>query len=134
MTSTQPVRFIGRQRFARMPILLLEYLQARITFSMERDLSKAPTPISGGMRKALHKEQQAQSFSLRAVPRRVARSHRWENGVVAYHCQRYWCRHMMLFDMTFQEAVEADWSGIKCDKCGAINGKLPPPRWERELG
>jgi len=133
MTTNQPLRFIGRQSFVRMPILSLEYLQAQIAFSMERDLSKAPTPISGGMRKALHKEQQAQSWALRSVPKRVEVIDEESHGI-AFHCRRYWCNHMMLFDMTCEEAAATDWDQVKCDKCGAVNGKLPPSSWERELG
>lgn len=132
--SNQPVRFLGRQPFVRMPILSLEFIQAQGEFETERDLATAPIPISGGLRKALHREQQAQSWALRSVPRRIEQTEGDESQGIAYHCPRYWCRHMMLFDMTVEEAVELDWSKVKCDKCGSIGGKPPPSRWERVLG
>jgi hypothetical protein len=63
--TNQPARFIGPIAIRRYPFACLADVQADARLGKERDLRLAPTPISGGMRKALSKEVRAQN-SLRS--------------------------------------------------------------------
>jgi hypothetical protein len=108
--TNQPVRFIGRQPFTRIPIAHLADINADFRLNLERDLRDAPTPISGGMRKALAKELVIQN-SLRFRPPRRYREQdlRRAYGLLEANCRH--CRHTMYFD-----EVE-DGAAIRCDRC-----------------
>lgn len=107
-----PVRKIGRQPYRRYPLARLSDIQADARLSLERDLREAPTPISGGMRKALNKERGAQD-ALRfrsGQPYRQADTRR-SFDLIQATCAG--CGHVMFFD-----EIEADaWQAIRCDRC-----------------
>ncbi len=103
----------GRIAIRRGPIAYLSHVQADARLSLERDLRDAPTPISGGMRKALHKEQRSQGI--------LRRRNREPHGSVAFRrcyglmltdCPGYFCRHPHFFD-----EVDFDAPPPLCDRC-----------------
>jgi hypothetical protein len=110
-TTNHPVRLIGRQPYTRIPFAHLVDVEAGERLALERDLRGAPTPISGGMRKALNKELGKQN-SLRYRPRRRYRAPDLERayGLMEAVCGS--CRHSMYFD-----EVDGDPHSIKCDRC-----------------
>jgi hypothetical protein len=113
MTATptnHPVRKLGRQSFMLAPILSLDFIRSRCKFEMERDLSKEPTLLSGGDRKAQGKARSQQRSMLR-VSRRVQRNP-WlaAYGDSAVTCPR--CSHMMLIDIDPAEPL-----AVTCDRC-----------------
>lgn len=69
MTSNQPVAFLGRIAIRRGRVAHLNDISADARLGLERDLRQAPTPVSGGMRKALATERGAKD-ALRWHPRR----------------------------------------------------------------
>lgn len=107
-----PLRIIGRQPYARIPFAHLVDVEAGERLALERDLRTAPTPISGGMRKALNKELGKQN-ALRYRPRRRYRAPdlRRAYGLMEAVCGS--CRHTMYFD----DVEGADPRSIKCDRC-----------------
>lgn len=110
--TNQPVRFIGRQPFTRIPFAHLVDVEAGERLAIERDLRDAPTPISGGMRKALSKELGKQNSLRYRPPRRyrapdLLRAY----GLIQAVCGS--CRHVMYFD----DVDGADPHEIKCDRC-----------------
>ena len=107
--SNHPVIFRGRVAFQRMPILSLAFIQAQARFAAERDLSKEPTLLSGGDRKAQGKARAAQQTMLR-TPRRVERNW-WLPAYGALHCVCTRCRHQMLLD-----EIEPD-AEVICQRC-----------------
>jgi hypothetical protein len=110
MTSNQPVRFLGRQPYARIPFAHLGDVEAGERLALERDLRNAPTPISGGMRKALNKELGYQESLRYRPPRRFREPDlRRAYGQMLAVCGT--CRHEMYFD-----EVE-DVAAIRCDRC-----------------
>jgi hypothetical protein len=96
-----------------MPFAHFYDIEADARLSIERDLRFAPVPISGGMRKALAKEQRFQN-ALRFKARRLYREPDiWRGyGLWVSSCPR--CRHMMFFD----EISPGD--RITCDRCRKI--------------
>ena len=112
MTSNQPVTFIGRIAIRRRPVAHLDDVRADARLCLERDLRGAPTPISGGMRKALAKERGAQD-ALRRRPRRNWFEHDQQRafGMIMVGCPR--CRHAMFYD-----EIE-DAGALRCDRCKA---------------
>jgi hypothetical protein len=110
--GNHPVRFFGKQTFRRMPIARLADVQAACRLALERDLRQAPTPISGGMRKALHKELALQGALRVRTPRRHREADlRRAYGLLEATCG--FCRHTMLFD----EVEDAGFGAIRCDRC-----------------
>jgi len=108
--TNHPVRFIGRQPYAKVPFAHLTDVQAEERLALERDLREAPTPISGGMRKALHKELGKQNSLRYRPPRRYREPDlRRAYGLMLAVCG--FCRHSMYFD-----EVE-DFDAIRCDRC-----------------
>jgi hypothetical protein len=107
--TNQPVRFIGRQPYTRIPFAHLVDVEAGERLALERDLRQAPTPISGGMRKAQNKELNFQN-ALRSRPRQYrAPDLRRTYGLMLAVCS--FCRHSMYFD-------EVDnFAAIRCDRC-----------------
>jgi hypothetical protein len=107
---THPVRKLGRIAFRRLPFARLDDVAADAALAMQRDLRQAPTPISGGMRKALHKEL-AQQDALRRRSRRPYREAdaRRAYGQLLAACTH--CGHAMYFD-----AID-DVAEIRCDRC-----------------
>lgn len=111
-STNHPVRFLGRQPFRRMPIAHLADVEAAEQLALERDLREAPTPLSGGMRKAQHKALEAQnSLRRRRVRPRVSAEILRTYGLFVADCPR--CRHSMFFD----EINFDDLSAIRCDRC-----------------
>ncbi len=109
--SNHPVRFIGPQAFQRMPIAPLADVEASCRLSLERDLRHAPTPISGGMRKALSRELRLQNALRFRKPRRYGEADlRRAYGLLEATCPH--CRHSMFFD-----EVEDGFGAIRCDRC-----------------
>jgi hypothetical protein len=110
--SNHPVRFLGPQSFRRMPIAHLSDVQAASRLALERDLREAPTPISGGMRKALNKELGAQSALRFRTRRRYCEAELGRAyGLLEATCG--FCRHTMFFD----EVEDAGFGAIRCDRC-----------------
>jgi hypothetical protein len=108
--TNQPVRLIGRQPYRRIPFAHLVDVEAGERLALERDLRDAPTPISGGMRKALNKELGKQNSLRYRPPRRYgAPDLRRAYGLMLAVCG--FCKHSMYFD-----DVE-DFEGIRCDRC-----------------
>lgn len=110
--TNHSVRFLGRQPFRRIPFAHLVDVEAGEQLAIERDLRDAPTPISGGMRKALNKERGFQD-ALRWRPRRRYRVSDLEraHGLLEAVCGR--CQHVMYFD----EVDGVDPHAIPCDRC-----------------
>lgn len=110
--TNQPVTFIGSIALRRGPIAHLDDVAADARLSLERDLRTAPTPISGGMRKALAKERNLQD-GLRRRPKRNWFEHDQQRafGMITAACPR--CRHAMFYD-----EIE-DASDLRCDRCKA---------------
>ena len=110
--TNHPVRFLGRQPYRRIPFAHLADVEAAEQLALERDLREAPTPISGGMRKALSKELGKQN-SLRYRPPRKYRAQDLQraHGLMLAVCS--FCRHSMYFD----EVDGVDPHSIKCDRC-----------------
>lgn len=108
--TNHPVRFVGSIAYRRAPFAHLVDVEAGEQLALERDLREAPTPISGGMRKARNKELGYQN-SLRYRPQRPYREPdlRRAYGLMLAVCS--FCRHSMYFD-----EVE-DFAGIRCDRC-----------------
>lgn len=108
--TNQPVRVIGRQPYSRIPFAHLVDIEAGCRLDLERDLRDGPTPISGGMRKALNKELGKQN-SLRYRPPRYYREPdlRRAYGLMLAVCG--FCRYSMYFDEV------ADFNGLHCDRC-----------------
>lgn len=107
--SNHPVVFAGRVAFRRTPILSLAFIQAQARFAVERDLSKEPTLLSSGDRKAQGKAFDAQRSMLR-TPRRVERN--WwmpAYGMLDCTCPR--CGHQVLLD-EIEPGCE-----VICDRC-----------------
>jgi hypothetical protein len=108
--TNRPVRFIGRQPYARIPFAHLVDVEAGERLALERDLRDAPTPISGGMRKARAKELGFQNVLRYRPPRRYREQDlRRAYGLMLAVCGS--CRHSMYFD-----DVE-DFAAIRCDRC-----------------
>jgi hypothetical protein len=108
--SSRPVRFIGRQPYTRIPFAHLVDVEAGERLALERDLRDAPTPISGGMRKAQNKELNFQNALRYRSPRRYrAPDLQRAYGLMLAVCS--FCRHSMYFD-----EVE-DFAAIRCDRC-----------------
>ena len=110
MTSNQPVAFLGRIAVRRGPIAHLDDVSADARLG----LRQAPTPISGGMRKALAKER-GQQDALRWRPRRNWFDHDQQRafGMIMVGCPR--CQHAMFYDQIEDAAL------LRCDRCkGAI--------------
>ena len=78
MPTNHPVRKIGHQPFRYIPFAHLSDVQQAC------ELENAPTPISGGMRKALAKDMGRQDLLHRAY------------GLLMAVCPR--CRRVMYFD------------------------------------
>lgn len=114
MLTNHPVRKLGRQPFRKIPFAHLRDIEADAVLSLERDLRFAPTPISGGMRKALAKELGRQN-ALRFKMRRRYREPdlRRTYGLLISACPR--CRHVMYFD-------EYSDDPITCDRCKKTYG------------
>ena len=110
MTTNQPVTLLGRTAIRRGPVAHLDDVSADARLGLERDLRQAPTPISGGMRKALAKER-GQQDALRRRPRRnwFAHDHQRAFGMIMVGCPR--CRHAMFYD-----EIE-DTGLLRCDRC-----------------
>jgi hypothetical protein len=110
--TNHPLRFIGPIRYRKIPFAHLVDVQAGEKLALERDLREAPTPISGGMRKALNKELGKQNV-LRYRPARRYREPdtRRAYGLLLAACPH--CRHSMYFD----EVAPEDYSAIRCDRC-----------------
>jgi hypothetical protein len=110
--TNHPVRYIGPIRFPRMRIARLCDVQAACRLELERDLRDAPTPISGGMRKALNKELgQQNALRYRSPGRRYGEADlRRAHGLIEATCSH--CRHTMFFD-----EVDDDPASIRCDRC-----------------
>lgn len=110
--TNHPVRKIGRIAIRKGPIAYLADVQAAERLAGERDLRDAPTPISGGMRKALAKEK-AQQGSLRWRTRAPHGSvdGRRSYGLMLVTCPGHFCRHVHFFD-------EVDFADApRCDRC-----------------
>jgi hypothetical protein len=110
--TNHPVIKLGKIPIRRYPFASLHDVQQDAKLSMERDLRTAPTPISGGMRKALHKELGAQN-ALRyrhGTNRALVEAHK-TFGQFMVSCPRYFCQHTMFFE----EAEMGD--EIRCDRC-----------------
>jgi hypothetical protein len=109
--TNRPVRVIGRQPYARIPFAHLADVETGERLALERDLRDAPTPISGGMRKALGKELGKQNYLRYRPPRRYREPDdlRRPYGLLEAVCGS--CRHVMYFD-----DVE-NGSAIRCDRC-----------------
>ncbi|WBU27558.1 hypothetical protein OOZ54_12720 [Rhodopseudomonas palustris] len=109
--TNHPVRKLGRIAIRRGPIAHLEDVQAAEKLAAERDLCEAPMPISGGMRKALHKELMQQS-ALRWRSKkpygtaRLVRSY----GLKIATCPH--CRRVNYFD-----ELNLDEPAATCDRC-----------------
>ena len=110
MTSNQPVALLGRIAIRRRPIAHLDDISADARLGLERDLRGAPTPISGGMRKALEKER-GQQDALRWRLRRnwFAQDLQRAFGMIMVVCPRY--RHAMFYDEIEDAAV------LRSDRC-----------------
>ena len=105
-----PVRKLGRLAFRRLPIAHLADVEADARLSLERDLRAAPTPIAGGMRKALNKERGAQeALRYRRQRRYRGPDARRAYGLMLATCAH--CRHTMYFD-----EIE-DFGAVYCDRC-----------------
>lgn len=112
-TPTHPLRRLGRIAIRRGPIAYLSDVQAEARLSRERDLRDAPTPISGGMRKALHKEQARQSaLRWRSSGPHGSVDFRRCYGLMLAECPAYFCRHRHFFD-----AMDFDAPPPPCDRC-----------------
>jgi hypothetical protein len=114
MLTNHPVRKLGRQPFRRIPLAHLCDVEADAKLSLERDLRFAPTPISGGMRKALVKElghQNALRFKARRRYREPDLRRSW--GLLISACPR--CHHVMYFDDATDDL-------ITCDRCKKTYG------------
>lgn len=110
--TNHPVVKLGRIAFRKIPFAHLDDVRADAKLSLERDLRYAPTPISGGMRKALHKEAVMQNALRFRPPRRYREPDlRKAYGLMAFNCR---CGHIMFFDPDGD-----DWTavGIHCDRC-----------------
>jgi hypothetical protein len=115
MRTNHPVRKIGPQPFRKIPFAHLRDVQAAELLALERDLRDAPTPISGGMRKALAKEtahQNALRFKVRRGYREPDR--RRSYGLLISSCPR--CHHVMYFDEV------GDDERLTCDRCKKVYG------------
>lgn len=109
--TDMPFRKLGRIAIRRGPIAHLEDVQAAEKLAAERDLREAPIPISGGMRKALHKELVKQN-SLRwrsKKPHGTARVER-SYGLMVTACPH--CRRVNYFD-----EIDLDEPAATCDRC-----------------
>lgn len=109
--TENPIRKLGRIAIRRGPIAHLEDVQAAERLAAERDLRNAPTPISGGMRKALHKERVQQDALRRRIKKpfgtaRVFRSY----GLIVTTCPH--CRRVNYFD-----EIDLDEPAATCDRC-----------------
>lgn len=110
--SNHPIRFIGPIPYRRIPFAHLVDVEAGEQLALERDLRDAPTPISGGMRKALNKELGKQNALRYRAPRRYREpDSRRAYGLMLAVCPR--CRHSMFFD----EIADEDFTAIRCDRC-----------------
>lgn len=115
MNTNHPVRKLGRQPFRRIPFAHLADVESAELLAMERDLRDAPTPISGGMRKALAKETARQN----ALRFKVHRGYRQPDqrrayGLLISSCPR--CHHVMYFDEM------GDGEQLTCDRCRNVYG------------
>lgn len=91
-------------------IAMLEDVQAAARLALERDLRTAPTPVSGGMRKALAKEAADQDGLRYRSRRRPGEADLLKTyGLIQAVCGR--CRHIMYFD-----EIE-DFGAVRCDRC-----------------
>lgn len=109
--TNHPVIKLGRIAIRKYPMAWLDDVQRAERLAMERDLRTAPTPISGGMRKALHKELGAQNV-LRA--KRLRQADTRLNGHFLIHCKH--CSHRMLYTED-DGSVAGD---FKCDRCRRV--------------
>lgn len=110
LDTNYPVRFIGPHLFRRIPFAHLVDIKAGEKLALERDLRDAPTPISGGMRKALNKARGAQNALRLRSPRRYREPDlRRGYGLMLASCG--FCRHAMYFD-----EIE-DFAAVRCDRC-----------------
>ncbi|WP_439925667.1 hypothetical protein [Nitrobacter sp. JJSN] len=110
MINSHPVRKLGYQPFRRIPFAHLRDVEADALLSVERDLRDAPTPISGGMRKALAKELGHQNALRSTYRRRYREPDLWRAyGLLLCTCPR--CRHVIYLD----EAGDED--AVTCDRC-----------------
>lgn len=109
--TNRTVRLIGRQPYKRIPFAHMVDVEAGEQLAQERDLRDAPTPISGGMRKALAKERGFQD-ALRYRPPRRYRIPDLQRAYGLFEVVCGFCRHAMYFD-----EVE-DFEAIRCDRCG----------------
>ena len=87
MPTNHPVRKIGHQPFRYIPFAHLSDVQQAC------ELENAPTPISGGMRKALAKDMGRQDYCI-ADTREPDRRRAY--GLLMAVCPR--CRRVMYFD------------------------------------
>jgi len=111
--SEAVLRPIGPQPFRPTKIAPLDAVRRAEALREERDLRQVPTPVSGGMRKALHKEM-AQQQSLRPAARRRpygAADGQRAYGLMVTPCPSWWCRQTMYFD-----EVDLDDHPL-CDRC-----------------
>jgi hypothetical protein len=108
--TNQPVRFLRRQPYTRIPFAHLVDVQNGEQLALERDLRMVPTPISGGMRKALNKELGKQAALRFRMQRRYREPDlRRAYGLLEAGCS--FCKHSMYFD-----EVE-DFNSVRCDRC-----------------
>lgn len=107
--SNHPVVFVGRAAFRPTPIISLAFIQAQVRFAAERDLSKEPTLLSGGDRKAQGKARSAQQSMLR-TPRRIERNW-WLAAYGMFDCVCPRCQKRQLLD-----EIEAG-TEVICDRC-----------------
>ncbi|MES2030813.1 MAG: hypothetical protein V4477_16660 [Pseudomonadota bacterium] len=109
--TNYPVIKLGRIPIRKYPFANLADVQRDAKLQTERDLRHAPTPISGGMRKALSKEL-GQQKSLHNRSSALAEYQKAElekcYGLLVGHCKH--CRHTMWFD-------EDDGAIPNCDRC-----------------
>jgi hypothetical protein len=114
MLTNYPVRKLGRQPFRKIPFAHLCDVEADAMLSLERDLRFAPTPISGGMRKALAKELGRQNGLRFKLSRRYRKPDlRRTYGLLISACPR--CHQVMYFD-------EDTGDPITCDRCKKTYG------------
>lgn len=115
MLTNHPVRKLGRQPFRKFPFAYLRDVQTDALLSVERDLRDAPTPISGGMRKALAKEMGHQNALRFKVQRRYREPDlRRAYGLLLCCCPH--CRHVMYLDEAGAEGT------MTCDRCKRLYG------------
>lgn len=109
---SHPVIKIGRIAIRKYPFARLEDIQRDAKLSLDRDLRYAPTPISGGMRSALHKELGSQSrlrHRSSALRSRQQRDLRECYGLFLGSCRH--CKHVMFFDEVEDDVIP------NCDRC-----------------